>query len=137
MNDPDPVYISRIIDHTTATATLRGRLSLSSRKPYWKQQQQESISLKKHRRDLYNFVKNHYTYDKKTGRISKYPCKCIHPDNCSLWLHHPNLDDAIVEFVESHKIKSDDGRSTTQRNSDIDRWLQHCYDNTTTFHHLS
>lgn len=150
MNDPAPVHITRIIDpstaayiiHTTttspATTATKGGRSLPPRRPYWTEKQ-EPISLEKHRRDLNNFVKNHYTYDKSTGSISSYQCNCIHPDNCSLWVHHPNLNDAILEFIQSHNKNksSDDGRSTTQRNSDIDKWLQDCYDRSTVVHHLS
>ena len=52
------------------------------------------------RRDLYNFVTNHYVLDTSTGEVH-YKCICLYPNNCSIWLHHPNLDETIAELVES------------------------------------
>ena len=52
------------------------------------------------RRDLYNFVTNHYVLDTSTGEVH-YKCICLYPNNCSIWLHHPNLGETIAELVES------------------------------------
>ena len=51
------------------------------------------------RSQLCDFVRKHYGLTEE-GHVV-FCCKCVNPENCSEWQHHPDIDAVIVEYFAS------------------------------------
>lgn len=57
----------------------------------------EDMEEQNERRKLEDFVRKHY-YLTGDGQVS-FHCQCQNPENCSEWLHRPDIDEIIVQLI--------------------------------------